>query len=90
MYTPSHQMRALSGYLRRMEATIANAFLAMRRALDADLDKSVERVRSGIAEGDRELREGLLYVLAESARDRWIGVGFLGIGIVLTTLGSVV
>jgi hypothetical protein len=85
-----HRPHASAADLAAIEAQVANAFIKMRKALDAELDQSVDVLRGEAADSDNELRRHLRYVLAGSIRDRAIGAGLLGVGIVLTTLGSVV
>jgi hypothetical protein len=72
-----------------LQAEVANALIGMRKALDRALDQSVDALREETVDVDNELRGHLRYVLAGSIRDRAIGAGFLGVGIVLTTLGAV-
>jgi hypothetical protein len=75
--------------LRRLEAEMANALVKMKKVTDAELDQAMEAVQHDIAERDAELRDGLRYVLAGSARQRSIGVGLLAAGVVFAGAGSV-
>jgi Flp pilus assembly CpaE family ATPase len=75
---------------RRLEAGVANALLKLKRTTDAELDQAIEQVQRDVAERDAELRDGLRYVLAGSTRDRWTGVVLLGVGVILSGVGSVV
>lgn len=89
-FTAAHNQREIAGAVTKLGAATANAFRDMRIALDEQLDQSLHRLQTDTVGADNELRRHLRYVLAESARDRWIGVILLGVGIVLTTLGSIV
>ena len=59
-------------------------------ALEAELDKSVERLGTEMGESDAELRGHLRYVLAASISGRVTGAILVGVGNVLATAGSVV
>lgn len=88
---PMHgdQLRAIVEYVSRMEASVADGLIGIRRAVDTELDNSVELLRREMAEQDGVLRDGLRDVLAGSIRDRWLGVVLLGLGIVFAMVGSV-
>jgi hypothetical protein len=76
--------------LERLRAEVTNALIAVRKTTDAELDRAMEAMQHNMARRDAELREGLRYVLAGSTRQRTIGVGLLGAGVVLAGAGSVV
>lgn len=85
----SDQLRRIVEYVAEVDAAAYNNFVGMRKALDAELDRSVADLRNNLAEADNQLREHLRYVLAGSIRDRVIGALLLGAGIVLAAAGSV-
>jgi hypothetical protein len=80
----------VSRQVARLEASVANVLIAMREAVDTELDRSVAALRQEIARNDDELRDNLSYLLAGSVRERVIGVVLLGLGILLALAGSIV
>lgn len=74
----------------RLEASAANALIGIRKAVDAELDRSVGALRDEMAKNDDELRDHLRYVLAGDVRGRFIGVILLAVGIALSVIGSLV
>jgi hypothetical protein len=84
------QQRELEAATAKMGAILANGLIGMRKALDTQLDQSVDELRSEIEAADDEVREHLRYVLAGGVRDRVIGAGLLGVGIVLEIAGAIV
>jgi hypothetical protein len=89
--SPMHgnQLQSVVEHVQRLEASVANILIGVRRAVDTELDRSVENLRQEMAVQDDVLRDGLLEVLAGSIRDRWLGVLLLALGIVLAMAGSV-
>lgn len=73
-----------------LDAAAYNALTEMRKALDSQLDNSVDELRAEILTFDNELRGHLRYVLAGSIRNRIIGAVLLGIGILLEIAGAIV
>ncbi len=90
MSTRESQLRAILEHVAKIDAAAYNAFIDMRKALDTELDESVDRLQEEIAEADDELRGHLRYVLAGSISDRIKGALLLAVGIMLGTVGSVV
>jgi hypothetical protein len=88
--SPAEQQRALVQAFNKLDAAAYNALLEMRKALDAELDGSVDELRSEILSSDNELRGHLRYVLAGSIRTRVTGAVLLGAGIVLEIAGAIV
>jgi hypothetical protein len=88
-YGPKHEMQQLGKYVQQLETSIANGFLTLRKALDADRDHLAETLDQEIVENDNTLRQHLRYVLAGSIQDRKVGAGLLGAGIILSVIGSV-
>lgn len=86
----SHQLRKLAEYVSKVDAAAYNAFIDLRKTLDAELYESVDHLRTEVADSDDELREHLRYVLAGSISDRVKGAILLGVGILLSVAGSVV
>jgi hypothetical protein len=84
-----NQLQSVVEHVQRLEASVANILIGVRRAVDTELDRSVENLRQEMAVQDDVLRDGLLEVLAGSIRDRWLGVLLLALGIVLAMAGSV-
>lgn len=67
-----------------------NAFIDMRKSLDAQHDDAVENLRAEILAADDELPGHLRYVLAGGIRNRVIGAVLLGVGIALGIAGAIV
>lgn len=82
--------RAIAEHVDRIEASVANGLIGIRRAADTELDNSVANLREEMAQQDDALRRILLDLLAGSIRDRWTGVALLGLGILLAVAGSIV
>jgi hypothetical protein len=74
----------------QLEASVANALIGMRKALDTELDRSVAALRHEMGHSDDELRDNLPYVLAGNVRGRVIGAILVGGGIVLGAVGSMI
>ncbi|HKF81173.1 MAG TPA: hypothetical protein VKB17_10140 [Thermoleophilaceae bacterium] len=90
MSTSRDQLRAIVDYVGRVDAAAYNTLIEMQKALDTQLDDSVYRVRTEMADADDELRGHLRFVLAGSISDRIKGAVLLGVGIVFAMAGSVV
>jgi hypothetical protein len=90
MRPAADQQRELEVAVRKIGAMLANGLIDMRKALDAQHDQAVDELRAEIVAADEELRGHLLYVLAGSVRDRMIGAGLLGVGLVLEIAGAVI
>ncbi len=90
MRPAAEQQREMRVAITKMGAMLANGLIDMRKALDAQHDRVVDELRSEIVAADDELREHLRHVLAGSVRDRVIGAGLLGLGIVLEIAGAIV
>jgi hypothetical protein len=71
-------------------AEVARALLKLKRLMDTDLGCAVMRLRQEAEGRDRDLRDGLRYVLVGDVRGRAFGAALLGLGIALSTAGSVV
>ncbi len=84
------QQRDLRESIGKLGAAVVNAFIDMRKSLDAQLDQSVTDVRAEATVADNELREHLRYVLAGTIRNRVIGAVLLGAGILLEIAGALV
>ena len=67
-----------------------NAFLNVRKAVDADLDQAIGNVRREMEDNDEELRDSLRYVLVGSIRDRVVGAVLFALGVVFSVAGSVI
>jgi len=87
---PATSQRALAEWVATIDAATYNAYFGIQKMLDAQLDESIDALREETTAADNELRGHLRYLLADSERDRWIGVAVLGVGIVLSAVGSVV
>jgi hypothetical protein len=85
----SGDLRKLAEYISKVDAAAYNNFIDMRKALDAELDRSMEDLQQELTDADNELRGHLRYVLAGSISDRVQGAILLGAGIVLGTTGSI-
>jgi hypothetical protein len=90
VYATSMHLRGVINDLQQTKVAVANGFLGLRKAIDADIDAAVEVIERDVAERDSELRDGLRYVLAGSVRERWNGVMLLALGISLGAAGSVI
>ena len=90
LLSPSEQQRAVLQGLHNLDAATANALVEIRKALDSELDASVDALRSEIVASDTELRSHLRYVLAGSIRNRALGAALLGAGILLEIVGAIV
>ena len=75
--------------VQQLESAMEHALVGIKKLTDNELDNAVELIRRDLAERDADLRDGLAYVLAGSARDRIVGVGLLFTGIVLGVAGSI-
>jgi hypothetical protein len=89
MTTPATSQRALAEWVAKIDAATYNAHIEMQKLLDTQLDESIDALRGETTGADNELRGHLRYLLAGRERDRWIGVVVLGLGIALSTAGSV-
>jgi hypothetical protein len=90
MYGDRMQMRGVIEHVQRLEASVANILIRIRKAVDTELDNSVANLREEMAQHDDALRDILTDLLAGSIRDRWTGVVLLGLGIALAVAGSIV
>jgi hypothetical protein len=88
-FTTPHHVRAIADRIQRDNASIANAFVALKKATDNELDNAIGLLQQDVLRRDAELRDGLRYVVAGSARDRMLGIALLGLGIVFGTAGSI-
>jgi hypothetical protein len=89
-WSQSMHVEGVIRHVRQLEAAVGNGFIGLRKTMDAEVDGAVHQLAQDAAERDRELADGLRYVLAGSTRDRVIGVVLLAVGIVLGLAGSVV
>ena len=89
-FTTAHHVRGVIEHLQRTEAALVNAFLNVRKAVDADLDQAIGNVRREMEDNDEELRDSLRYVLVGSIRDRVVGAVLFALGVVFSVAGSVI
>jgi hypothetical protein len=73
----------------KIAALLANALINMRKAVDAELDRTSQRLQDEFESSDSALREQLLYVLGGGIRTRIVGAILLGLGITFGTTGSI-
>ncbi len=73
----------------KLEASVGNAIIGLRKALDEQDDLIMESLYKAQVDGDNELRRRLRDVLTGSLTGRAWGAGLLAVGIVLGVAGSV-
>jgi hypothetical protein len=76
-------------YVQEIEASLGNVLIGMRKAVDTELDSSVQMLWDEVTAGDKLLRDNLRELLVGGIRDRTIGAGLVAVGIVLGTVGSI-
>lgn len=75
--------------LRRLQTSLVNGMVKLKRITDEELDRATARLEREIHERDELLRGHLRYVLAGSVRRRAFGAGLLITGVLAATTGSV-
>lgn len=79
--------RELAGQL---AAGVANALIVQRKAIDQEIDLSVDLARQEATAADDLLRDNLDEVLTGNLRERVVGAILIATGIALAAAGSVV
>lgn len=75
--------------LHRVETSIYNGLLALTKQSDEHRDDVAYRILKQVDENDADLRGNLREMLGATVRDRALGAGLLGVGILLSVAGSV-
>jgi hypothetical protein len=89
MWSTSMQIQGVVRHVQQLESEVEHALVGLKKLTDNELDNAIQLIQRDLAERDTDLRDGLAYVLAGSARDRIVGVGLLFTGIVLGVAGSI-
>jgi hypothetical protein len=83
------QMSSIVRHIQRLEASVANGIIGLRKAVDTERDYLADALHREQVEGDNQLRENLRDVLTGSVTGRLIGAMLLASGILLSVAGSV-
>lgn len=90
MFGGGQQLSGVIKHVQRLEASVANVLIGMRKAVDAERDAAIEMLRQEADQAGRDLRESLRYVLVGSIKGRVVGAVILAVGIVLSVAANVV
>jgi hypothetical protein len=82
-------MSSIVRHIQRLEASVANGIIGLRKAVDTERDYLADALHREQVEGDNQLRENLRDVLTGSVTGRLIGAMLLASGILLSVAGSV-